>query len=340
MAQLLTREPPNGTKYYYVYGAGQLLYEISEGGSAPTGLIYYHFDHNGNTIALSNSTEQVVQRNEYSPYGQLTQASANYDTPFLFAGAFGVQTSGDGLLYMRARFYNPRMGRFLNADPIGFGGGSNWYAYCGGANPISYADPSGLLDGGSSNTLMGSQYNTPGFIAYVRSMPVIPSNPNPRFDAIMTGSQTMLTGGTEVVAGYGFATTAPLTFGAGAVGVIAIADGVPRFGLGFTSFMAGVTGNLPRTPIPQSVGEIITAASGSKLAGDLYELGITVTTSAGDLKGLTNIKEMQELVLRAKAGDMSAMKDLKEKIESVKETAEGINEARKDLTGSEAHPGK
>ena len=104
MAQVLTREPPNGTKYYYVYGAGQLLYEISEGGSAPTGLIYYHFDHNGNTIALSNSTGQVVQRNEYSPYGQLTQASANYDTPFLFAGAFGVQTSGDGLLYMRVRY--------------------------------------------------------------------------------------------------------------------------------------------------------------------------------------------------------------------------------------------
>ena len=156
MAQLLTREPPSGTKYYYVYGAGQLLYEISEGGPAPTGLINYHFDHNGNTIALSNNAGQIVQRNEYSPYGQLTQTSANYDTPFLFAGALGVQTSGDGLLYMRARFMNPRMGRFLNTDPIGFGGGSNFYAYCGN-NPVSLSDPFGLCPGSSASQSVWDQ---------------------------------------------------------------------------------------------------------------------------------------------------------------------------------------
>ena len=43
---------------------------------------------------------------------------------------------------MRARFYDPRMGRFLSADPIGFKGGSNWYRYANG-NPVMLSDPFG-----------------------------------------------------------------------------------------------------------------------------------------------------------------------------------------------------
>jgi hypothetical protein len=44
---------------------------------------------------------------------------------------------------MRARYYSPYLMRFLNADPIGFSGGSNWFAYADG-NPISLSDPFGL----------------------------------------------------------------------------------------------------------------------------------------------------------------------------------------------------
>lgn len=43
---------------------------------------------------------------------------------------------------MRARYYSTELSRFINADPIGFEGGMNWYAYAGG-NPISFIDPSG-----------------------------------------------------------------------------------------------------------------------------------------------------------------------------------------------------
>jgi hypothetical protein len=44
---------------------------------------------------------------------------------------------------MRARYYSPYLMRFLNADPSGFSGGSNWFAYADG-NPISLNDPFGL----------------------------------------------------------------------------------------------------------------------------------------------------------------------------------------------------
>jgi RHS repeat-associated protein len=48
-----------------------------------------------------------------------------------------------GLYYYRARYYNPYIGRFLQTDPIGYGAGMNWYAYCGN-NPIGRTDASGL----------------------------------------------------------------------------------------------------------------------------------------------------------------------------------------------------
>jgi uncharacterized protein RhaS with RHS repeats len=44
---------------------------------------------------------------------------------------------------MRARYYSPHLKRFINADPIRFEGGMNWYAYANG-DPIMQMDPSGL----------------------------------------------------------------------------------------------------------------------------------------------------------------------------------------------------
>ncbi|MCS7338576.1 MAG: RHS repeat-associated core domain-containing protein, partial [Verrucomicrobiae bacterium] len=73
----------------------------------------------------------------------LTYRIGSTDTPFLFNGRYGVQTDPNGLLYMRARYYNPYICRFINPDPIGFSGGLNWYAYADG-NPVNYQDPFGL----------------------------------------------------------------------------------------------------------------------------------------------------------------------------------------------------
>ena len=66
---------------------------------------------------------------------------------FLYNGRYGVETGANGLYYMRARYYNPQIKRFINRDIID---GSitdsqslNKYSYVQG-NPISLVDPFGL----------------------------------------------------------------------------------------------------------------------------------------------------------------------------------------------------
>jgi RHS repeat-associated protein len=51
----------------------------------------------------------------------------------------------NGLYYMRARYYDPAVGRFISEDPLGFGGGDvNLYEYARN-NPVTHIDPDGRL---------------------------------------------------------------------------------------------------------------------------------------------------------------------------------------------------
>ena len=77
--------------------------------------------------------------NRYDDYGN-PQGGA-ITGRFGYTGQVWLQQAG--LYHYRARAYNPAMGRFMQADPIGYGGGSNLYAYVGN-NPVNFTDPSGL----------------------------------------------------------------------------------------------------------------------------------------------------------------------------------------------------
>jgi RHS repeat-associated protein len=139
LSQVLVKEE-NGVKTFYVYGLGLIGEET---GSKYTS---YHFDLRGSTVALTNSTGQVTERFQYSPYGVLLSGNAE-KTPFLFNGMYGVMTDSNDLYYMRARFYSPEMRRFVNQDILlGFvedGQTLNRYAFVTG-DPVSYVDPFGL----------------------------------------------------------------------------------------------------------------------------------------------------------------------------------------------------
>jgi RHS repeat-associated protein len=139
LSRLLVRHNANSTKTYYVYGLG-LLYEVDEAEKTKT----HHFDQVGSTILRTDDTGKVIGSAEYSAYGICFWKQGDMATPFLYNGQAGVQTDPNDLLNMRARYYSPYLMRFLNADPIGFSGGSNWFSYADG-DPISKNDPFGLF---------------------------------------------------------------------------------------------------------------------------------------------------------------------------------------------------
>jgi len=103
---------------------------------------YYLTDAIGSTIAVSGSDGAISRLYDYTPYGA-GSAPSNDPNRFQFTGR---EIEPSGLIYMRARFYSPVLGRFISEDPIREGGGLNGYAYVNG-DPISLVDPLGLAGG-------------------------------------------------------------------------------------------------------------------------------------------------------------------------------------------------
>jgi RHS repeat-associated protein len=107
-------------------------------------------DHLGSVRQLVNDSEQVVEHREYNSFGQITalfdQAGAPknveaIDSVFAFAGR--EWDNDAGAYYNRARWFDPRIGRFLSEDPLGFeGGDTNLYRYANN-DPLNNFDPSG-----------------------------------------------------------------------------------------------------------------------------------------------------------------------------------------------------
>ncbi|WP_147455612.1 RHS repeat domain-containing protein [Solilutibacter pythonis] len=104
------------------------------------GRTYFLSDHQNSTRALTNAAGQVVNRYDYDPYGNVQQSKTGFSNPYQYTGRERDQT---GLMYYRARYYRPDMGRFIAEDPIGLAGGLNTYVYVEG-NPLMYADHLGL----------------------------------------------------------------------------------------------------------------------------------------------------------------------------------------------------
>lgn len=148
----------------YTYGAG-LINERRDGGEE----YIYHYNHLGSAVAITDGNGEIVFRIVYGTYGELydirnaggvslltaetaegcTAAEVGYalGMEYLYNGQYGVSTGGNGLYYMRARYYDQDIKRFINRDilsgNIGNSQSLNRYCYVQG-NPVSLTDPFGL----------------------------------------------------------------------------------------------------------------------------------------------------------------------------------------------------
>ncbi|HUP77904.1 MAG TPA: RHS repeat-associated core domain-containing protein, partial [Pirellula sp.] len=108
---------------------------------------YYHYDGQGNTVALTDDNENVTDAYIYSAYGELVSSTGTTVNPFRYGGQYGYYTDVEtNDIYIRARSYAPTLGRWLTRDPIGFIGSPYDLYEFNGSSPPNSIDPEGLHD--------------------------------------------------------------------------------------------------------------------------------------------------------------------------------------------------
>lgn len=116
--------------------------------------MFYHAPESpGHVAERVDTSNTMLDSYEYTPFRETITATEGVAPPLRYGAREWDRETG--LYFMRARYYDPALGRFLSEDPIGLAGGINPYVFAGD-NPVNGGDPSGL--GGCS--YVSGQYTT------------------------------------------------------------------------------------------------------------------------------------------------------------------------------------
>ncbi len=151
----------DGKTTHYVYLNGNVIEELDEKNNLQACNIwgnellyrddvkgkkqgYYYTNAHGDTVEIKDKAGQTLNKYEYDLWGNVESKQENMSNPFLYAGELYDEESG--LIYLRARYYDPNDGRFITEDtykgqvdnPLSL----NRYSYSYN-NPLRYLDPSG-----------------------------------------------------------------------------------------------------------------------------------------------------------------------------------------------------
>lgn len=129
------------------------LFLLTQTAQSASRYVFIHTDMLGSPMATTDENGNIISRENVTPYGDSLgkQDSTNgvaVGNPEHGLGYTGHVRDNDlGLTYMQARYYDPTVGRFMGADPVGFLDNEsptyfNRYAYAGN-NPYRYVDPDG-----------------------------------------------------------------------------------------------------------------------------------------------------------------------------------------------------
>ncbi len=144
---------PNGLRLYklnngktnsYTYVNGKVVSDGSNKYAYGLELIksnsaYYLYNIHGDVIQLVDTSGNLLKTYDYDAYGNEITRDLNDTNPFRYCGEY--YDTETGFIYLRARYYDPMVGRFTTVDPAK--DGLNWYAYCND-NPVAFVDRNGL----------------------------------------------------------------------------------------------------------------------------------------------------------------------------------------------------
>ena len=135
----MTKEERNGNIKLYTYDANGnrtgFTYKI---GGADKMNVSYTYD-SLNRLSSVTSNGEIVLDYRYDAFGNQLKSNENDTNPFRYNGEYFDEETG--FIYLRNRYYDPSIGRFITEDPAC--DGTNWYVYCGN-NPVIFIDPEGL----------------------------------------------------------------------------------------------------------------------------------------------------------------------------------------------------
>ena len=147
----LTRLEYNDREIDFIYDEdGRPYAMVYESSTKPKCVYYYILNVQGDVVALMNEAGNVVADYTYDEWGKLISVTGSNTTmgnitPLRYRGY--IYDRDTGLYYLQSRYYDPAIGRFINADTYTTTDAdgilsSNMFAYCEN-NPVNRSDPNG-----------------------------------------------------------------------------------------------------------------------------------------------------------------------------------------------------
>ena len=134
----------NQTEGYYRFDVGGVVLKNAQGQPivfARGVTKWYVFDGLGSVVGEVDVNGNLTSSPKYDVYGLVRANPGTASSAMGFVGGLGhLSEAGTGLIYMKARYYDPALGRFASQDPSK--NGMNWFVYCNN-NPVNLVDYTG-----------------------------------------------------------------------------------------------------------------------------------------------------------------------------------------------------
>jgi len=114
--------------------------EVDSQGRTVTKARWYVYDGLGSVVGEVDASGNLTSSPKYDVYGAVRANGGTATSKQGFVGSLGHVSDDTGLVYMRARYYDSSIGRFISEDPDYNGG--NWFSYAD-ANPVNKVDADG-----------------------------------------------------------------------------------------------------------------------------------------------------------------------------------------------------